>query len=334
MTEKNKLKVGVVGVGALGRHHTRLYTNSKNADLVGIYDANPETAQKISEEFDVPVFSTIESLAEACEGISIAVPATLHHEVTIPLLKMKKHLLIEKPIATTVKDAEEMVKTAEENNVVLGVGHVERFNPAMGSLEKRAGTTRFIEAHRLAMYPPPRPGLHRRGIEVGVVLDLMIHDLDIVLHLVDSEVEQIDSVGVPVLSPDEDIASARIKFKNGCVANVTASRVSPDPMRRFRVFQEDAYISMDYAKGTAVMFKKGPEGIERESIPVDSHNALEKELEDFISCALEAVNTGVITDTKVSGQHGLDALKLAIQISEELQAHNKKYNWIDQSKVQ
>lgn len=325
MSSERKVKVGVIGVGVLGKHHTRLYKQSKNAELMGIYDANPKTAKEVSADFDVKIFPTIKELADACEALSIAVPATIHHEVAVQLLKMKKHLLIEKPIATTVKDAEEIVDLAEKNNVVLGVGHVERFNPVMSFLEKRAGKTRFIEAHRLALYPPPRPGLHRRGTEVGVVLDLMVHDLDIVLHLVDSEVERVDAVGIPVLSKEEDIANARIKFKNGCVANITASRVSVEPMRKFRVFQTDAYISLDYAARSGMIFTKGLLGINKKPIPVDDHNALEKELEDFISCANKAIETGTVPSPKVSGKHGLKTLKLAIKIIGKLHAYNKKY---------
>lgn len=325
MSSGRKLKVGIIGVGVLGKHHTRLYKQSKTAELVGIYDVNPKTAKEVSADFDVKVFSTIKELADACEALSIAVPATIHHEVAIPLLKQKKHLLIEKPIATTVRDAEEIVTLAEKNNVVLSVGHVERFNPVMSFLEKRAGKTRFIEAHRLASYPPPRHGMHRRGTEVGVVLDLMVHDLDIMLHLVDSEVERIDAVGIPVLSKEEDIANARIKFKNGCVANITASRVSVEPMRKFRVFQTDAYISLDYAERSGMIFTKGLLGINKKPIPVDDHNALEKELEDFISCANKAIETGTVPSPKVSGKHGLETLKLAVEIIEKLHAYNKKY---------
>lgn len=322
-----KLKVGVIGVGALGRHHTRLYKASPNTELVGIYDANTEVSERISQEFGVKIFPTIEELATVCEGLSIAVPADRHHEVAIPLLKMGRHLLIEKPLAVTVEQAEEIVRLAEEHKVVLAVGHVERFNPVMSYLERRAGKTRFIEAHRLASYPPPRPGSQPRGTEVGVVLDLMIHDLDIILHLVQSEWEHIDANGIPILSKTEDIASARIRFKNGCVANVTASRVSPEAQRRIRVFQSDAYISLDYGEKSGMLFTKGLLGIEKKPIPVKDHNALQEELEDFIHCANAAFETGVVPPPRVQGKHGLDALRLAIRITDELHAYNKKYGF-------
>ncbi len=321
----DRIKVGVIGVGVLGKHHTRLYKHSKLAELVGIYDANKETVKAVSEEFGVKAYPTIKELATHCDGLSIAVPADLHYEVARDLLTDKKHILVEKPITAKVEHAEELVKLAETNNVVLSVGHVERFNPVMSFLEKQAGKTRFIEAHRLAPYPPARPGMHRRGTEVGVVLDLMIHDLDIILHMVDSEVERVDAVGIPVLSHGEDIANARIKFKNGCVANVTASRVSPEPMRKFRVFLTDAYISLDYADRSGVMYSRGLLGIKKQAVPVEDHNALEKELEDFVKCVQEAKKTGKAPAPKVSGRHGLEALKLAVLITETLHAYNKHY---------
>ena len=320
-----KLKVGVIGVGVLGKHHTRLYKQNKQAELIGIYDANKDAAKAASAEFGVKAYPTIKELASACDGLSIAVPADIHYEIALELLKDRKHILIEKPITSKVEHAEELVQLAEKNNVVLSVGHVERFNPVMGFLEKQAGKTRFIEAHRLAPYPPARPGMHRRGTEVGVVLDLMIHDLDIILHMVDSEVERVDAVGIPVLSKSEDIANARIKFKNGCVANVTASRVSPEPMRKFRVFLTDSYISLDYAERSGVMYTRGLLGIKKIAVPVDDHNALEKELEDFVKCATTAIKSGKAPAPKVTGRHGLEALKLAVLITETLNAYNKHY---------
>lgn len=322
-----KIKVGVIGVGALGRHHARLHNINPEAELVGIYDSNPAIATNIAEEFGVNIFHTIEALAEACEALSIAVPSHLHHEVAVPLLKAGKHLLIEKPIATTVEEAEEMVKLAAENNVVLGVGHVERFNPVMVYLEKMADKARFLEVQRMAPYPPQRPGLHPRGTEVSVILDLMIHDLELILHLVDSEVEKIDANGLAAFSETEDIVNARIQFKNGCVANVNASRISLKPLRRYQVFYTDAYLSLDYAKGSGILHTKDKDHlrVNREAIPVDSHNALEKELEDFISCVGEALETGTSPSTKVSGEKGLAALKLAIEIEQKVREYNEEY---------
>lgn len=323
----SKIKVGVVGVGALGRHHARLYNLNNQADLVGVYDANPSVANAIAKEFDVPVFDSIEGLSQVSDALSIAVPSHLHHEVAVPLLKAKKHLLIEKPIATNINDAQEMVDLAEENNVVLGVGHVERFNPVMLYLEQKADKARFLEVKRLAPYPPERKGIHRRGIEVSVVLDLMIHDLELILHLVNSEVEKIDANGLAALSETEDIVNARIQFKNGCVANVNASRVAPKAARTCRVFYTDAYLSLDYAKRSGILYSKDKENMQvnREKVPVQDHNALEKELEDFLSVVDEAITLGTAPKTKVCGEKGLRALKLALDIETALRAHNEKY---------
>lgn len=320
-----KLRVGVIGAGALGKLHSKFYTLSKSADLIGVYDINPESAAKVAQEFNTKVFDNIKDLAEHCDALSVAVPAHKHFETAIPLLKMKKHLLIEKPLATDVKHGEKMVRLAEKNNLVLGVGHVERYNPILAHLEKCNTNTRFIEAHRLAPFPPSRPGLYPRGTEVGVVLDLMIHDLDIILQLVDAPVEKVDAVGMPILCKDEDIAHARIQFKNGCVANVTASRISQEYSRRFRVFQTNSYITLDYAKKTGLTFSIADGKITSKPLPVNDHNALEVEIEDFISCALETVKTGVVKDMKVSGRHGLEALKLALKIVDKMKKYSGKY---------
>ena len=324
---KNKIKVGVVGVGALGRHHARLYNLNDQADLVGIYDENTDVANAISSEFGVKIYSSIEALAEACDALSIAVPSHLHHEVAVPLLKAKKHLLIEKPIATDLDEATEMVELADKHNVVLGVGHVERFNPVMIYLEQKADKARFLDVQRMAPYPPQRPGIHPRGTEVSVILDLMIHDLELILHLVNSDVETIDANGLPAFSETEDIVNARIQFKNGCVANLNASRIAMKPVRRYNVFYTDAYLSLDYAKRSGILHTKDKENLKviRETIPVDDHNALEKELENFLSVVEEAIETGTAPKTKVCGKKGLRALKLAIDIEEKLREHNEKY---------
>jgi predicted dehydrogenase len=324
-----KLKVGVIGVGALGRHHTRLYNEISNADLVGIYDANEETAKKISEEFGVKIFPTIEELAEACEGINIAVPATLHHQIALPLLKKGKHLLMEKPLASSVQEAGELVRAAEENGCVLEVGHTERYNPVMSFLSEKIENARFIEARRLSPYPPPRPGLYPRGTEVGVVTDLMIHDLELILHMVDSKVAKVEATGIPVLSKTEDIANARITFKNGCIANVTASRINTTALRRMKIYQSDSYISLDYQEKTGFVYTKTDTGISKETVPITDHNALQVELENFITNALIAVETGNVPELKVSGKHGLEALRLAVKITEELHKHNVNYNLYD-----
>ncbi len=323
----DKLKVGVIGVGALGQHHARLYKASENADMVGIFDVNPETAAAVGKEFDLKVFEEWEDLAAECDALSVAVPANFHHSSTMPLLRMGKHVLVEKPIAAKLEEAQDMVNAAAEAGVVLAVGHVERFNPAMDFLEKYAAHTRFIEAHRLACYPPPRPGLPRRGTEVSVVLDLMIHDIDLMLTMVDSEVERFDAVGIPVLSKTEDIVNARIKFKNGSCASLTASRVSQSPMRRFRVFQEDSYISMDYGKHFGMVLKRNRIGLARKDVNLDDKNALAAELEDFIAAVNRTKESGRVCPPRVPGEQGLRALKLATEIEAEVRAYNEHYNF-------
>lgn len=323
----SKVKVGVIGVGVLGRHHARLYNLDDNAEVVGIYDVSAEGAAKVGDEFGLKVFDNYIDLAEKCDALSIAVPATMHYETSMPLLEMNKHLLLEKPIASEVIDGRKLVDMAKQRDLVLGVGHVERFNPAMDFLDRHSAETRFIEAHRLCQYPPARAGQHRRGTEVSVVLDLMIHDLDLILTMVDSEVERIDAVGIPVLSKTDDIANVRLKFKNGTAANITASRVSVDPQRRFRVFLDDCYISMDYANHEAMVLKKNRVGLSRKDISLNEKNALADELSDFVNCVRQTIDTGKVVDPKVSGEDGQKALELAVAISDEIKGYNSKYGF-------
>ena len=327
MSGKQKVKVGVIGVGVLGRYHTNIYSKSPNVELIGVYDAEPKAAQAIANEFNTKAFPTIRELAEQCDALSVAVPATLHHPVAMELISLKKHILMEKPIAADVAEATEMVEAAEKANLVFAVGHVERFNPAMDYLEENKVKPLFIEAHRMAKYPPPRPGLHRRGTEVSVVLDLMIHDLDLILSMVDSEVEKIDAVGTPILSKTEDIANVRIKFVNGAVANVTASRMSPDPMRKLRVFHGDSFTSMDYGNHSGMVYRKGPLGVSRKKVELNEKNALAAEIEDFVTAVSVALeNDGkCIKQPRVSGRDGLKALELAIRITDEIRSYNEKY---------
>ena len=327
MENPEKIKVGVIGVGALGRHHARLYAMNPGAEVVGIFDVQKETAQRVGAELDLKVFDSWQALAEECDALSVAVPATYHGSTTLPLLAMKKHILVEKPIAATVEESEQMVNAAKENAVVFGVGHVERFNPAMDYLESCHTTPCFIEVHRLAKFPPARPGLLPRGTEVSVILDLMIHDIDLVLSLVKSEVESIDVFGAPVLSATEDIVNARIKFVNGCCAALTASRVSQDPMRRFRVFQEDNCISMDLGNHCGTLLKRSGSDIVKEDVELEEKNALAEELDNFLCAVRQTKATGIVADTKVSGVQGLKALQLAVAIEKEARRYNEQYGF-------
>jgi len=251
-----RIKIGVVGVGALGQHHARIYSELPEAQLMGVYDVDAGRAAGIAKKHGVTVFQTLESLVAACEAASVVVPTDRHREVAGLLLQNGLHLLVEKPLAATTAAAEQLVQLANAKKVVLQVGHVERFNPVLGFLDSLQKPPRFIEAHRLAPYPPQREGLPPRGTEVSVVLDLMIHDLEVILHLVRSPVRAIHAVGIPVLSPTEDIANVRLVFENGCVANVTASRISPEKMRKIRTFYPDCYVSLDYQEQSGEIYRK------------------------------------------------------------------------------
>lgn len=315
---ERQIPVGVVGAGKLGWHHARLYSESPHANLVGIYDVNRETADDVAQRLGVRAYLSMEQLAADVDAVSIAVPTNLHDQVGRQWLNWGKHLLIEKPLTESIDQGRALIAKAAEKGLVIGVGHVERFNPVISYLEQRADDPRFIECHRLAPYPPPRPGLPPRGTEVGVVLDLMIHDIDLVLALVKSPVAHVDAVGVPVLSPTEDIANARIRFENGCVANLTASRVTPEPMRKIRVFQNNAYLSLDYQAQSGEIFLKQAGGIHREDVPIHNHNALLMEIEDFVTCVRCAQDGEGRTTPKVSGESGLRALEIAIAIRDAM----------------
>jgi predicted dehydrogenase len=307
-----KVKVGVVGVGSLGQHHARIYSQLEGAELVGLYDVSAGRAQEIAAKHGTRAFASLDELAGAVEAASLVVPTDLHHRTGSELMARGVHLLIEKPIAATTAEAEELVAIAQKKSVILQVGHIERFNPVMSFLEKTSDRPRFIEAHRLAPYPPPREGLHPRGTEVSVVLDLMIHDLEIILHLVRSPVKEIRAVGVPVLSPSEDIANVRLLFENGCVANVTASRISPERMRKIRVFLDDAYLSLDYQNQSGEIHRKTMTGITREDVPIDKAEPLASELAAFVDCVARRGTP------LVSGEHAAEALNLAVAITQQM----------------
>ncbi len=317
-SSQRPVRVGVIGTGSLGRHHTRLYRQSAETELVGVFDQDRDTARAVAHEFGTRCFDELDALLAQAEGISVATPTTCHAEVVSELLERGLHVLVEKPLTETVAQAEQLVRLADDRRLILHVGHVERYNPVLECLNKVPGPPRFIEAHRLAAYPPPRPGLHPRGTEVSVVLDLMIHELEIVLHLVNSKPTRVDAVGVPILSQSEDIANARLTFANGTVANLTASRVSAAPMRRIRVFKNSAYLALDYQerKGEVAYLRDGR--IVREPVPVRQANALQDELHDFVRCIASRRDGGQGCQPRVTGQHGLEALKLAHRVLAEI----------------
>ena len=297
------LRVGIVGAGSIGKNHARIYSELPGIRLAAIQDTNQEAADAIARQYAVPVAATLEEFAGQVDAATVSTPTACHYEVGKFLLDRGKHLLIEKPITETPEQAFELVKLARERGVVLQVGHVERFNPILSALEKRLTKPRFIEAHRLSPYP-------FRSVEIGVVLDLMIHDLEIILHLVRSPVKSIDAVGVPVLSKGEDIANARIRFESGCVANVTASRISPEKMRKIRVFQQDAYLSLDYQNQSGEMFRLVNGMITREPVEIEKDEPLKCELLSFVECSRKGIQP------VVSGSEAAAALELAIEITE------------------
>ena len=311
-TQTNRVKVGVFGVGSLGQHHARIYSLLGNADLVGVYDANPERAAEIAKAHGTTAFQSFDDLASKVEAASVAVPTNHHFEIATRLMEHGIHLMVEKPISVTTDEAEKMVGFARTKQCILQVGHVERFNPVMKFLEERLTAPRFIEAIRLAPYPPPREAGLPRGTEVSVILDLMIHDLDIILHLVRSPVKDVHAVGVPVLSRTEDIANVRLLFENGCVANITASRISQERMRKIRVFQEDTYVSLDYMNQAGQLCRKTGMSIEAMAVPIEKGEPLALELESFLQC-VRTRGTPVVT-----GDHASEALKLAVRIRQRL----------------
>ena len=299
------LRLGVVGVGHIGKNHARLYAETEMANFTAIYDTDAANAAQIAQQYQVRAAASLEEFADLVDAASVATPTNSHFAVARPLLEKGKHLLIEKPIAENTAEASALAELAGQRKLVLQVGHVERFNPVLSALEARLTHPRFIEAHRLSPFP-------NRSTDIGVVLDLMIHDLEIVLHLVRSPLQSIDAVGVPVLSRGEDIANARLRFENGCVANITSSRISPERMRKIRVFQEDAYLSLDYQNQTGEIYRKVGGGIERSEVEIEKEEPLQRQILSFIECA----RTGL--RPKVSGFEATAALELAVEITKRI----------------
>ncbi|MCC6355313.1 MAG: Gfo/Idh/MocA family oxidoreductase [Verrucomicrobiae bacterium] len=300
-----KLKVGVVGVGHIGREHARIYSLLDGVQFAGVYDIDPAVSRSIAQQYDIRTFSSLADMIEAVDAVSVATPTSTHFEVAKPFLTAGRSVLLEKPIADSPDPARELVRMARAGGAVLQVGHIERFNPVLRVLEERLTHPRFIEAHRLSPYPG-------RSTDIGVVLDLMIHDLEVILHLVRSPIRSIDAVGVAVLSRGEDIANARIRFENGCVANITTSRISPEKMRKIRVFQEDTYISLDYQNQSGEIYRKLKSQIVRERVPLEKEEPLRLELQSFVECSRSR------REPVVSGEQGAAALDVAIEITDRI----------------
>ena len=303
-------KTGIVGVGHIGKFHARIYSElaaAGEANFTAVFDTNLENAQAVAEQYGAKAVATLEEFATLVDCASVATPTPYHFNTAQFLLNRGVHLLIEKPITETTEQAQKLVALAQEKQLVLQVGHVERFNPVMAVLEKHLNHPRFIEAHRLSPYP-------NRSVEIGVVLDLMIHDLEVILHLIKSPIQSVDAVGIPVLSKREDIANARIRFENGSVANVTASRISPEKMRKLRVFQEDAYLSLDYGEQSGEIYRKDGFQIVREVVPIERDDALTRQLQSFLECARAG------SQPRVSGNQAAAALELAIRITQAIES--------------
>jgi predicted dehydrogenase len=339
----SKVKVAVLGTGSLGQNHVRIYSELAATGLVeftGIFDTSADTARKIAAKHGTRVFASIAELAAASDAVNIVTPTTTHFELAKSLLQQGKHVLVEKPMTDNTAQAAELVQLAQQKNCVLQVGHVERFNPVFKYLETVATQPRFIECHRLSPYPA-------RSMDIGVVLDLMIHDLDVVLAFVKSPVTSVDAVGIPVLSKSEDMADVRLRFANGCVANLNASRVSPERMRKIRVFSgptNPCCISLDYrlqegfiyrvardgeeessllkkvlaaklgiGKDSTIVSQFGGKKIVREPVPIAKDEPLKLELQSFVNCVREKLTP------VVSGESAKRALDLAFEITRQIQ---------------
>ncbi len=334
-----KLKVAVIGAGHLGKEHARIYSEIPEVSLVGVVDTNKDTGEAVARRCKTRYYSSVKEVLNKVDVASVVVPTKSHYEITRDLLNNGIHVLVEKPMTGTVSEAEDLIKLSRQSSTILQPGYIERFNPALEAIKKLDVSVKFIECHRLSPFT-------FRSADIGVVLDLMIHDIDIILYLSKSKVKKIDAVGVNVIADKEDIANARIQFENGCVANITASRVSFEPMRRIRLFSENSYISLDYQKQEALIYKKSPKltlksidtkskGVSNitdlknfsfgdmlkiERIKMDNQEPLRKELESFIDC----VKNG--KQPVVSGEEGIKAIKIAALIREEINKNLKLAN--------
>ena len=310
-----KVRVAVVGTGEFGRNHARVYRELENAELAGVFDQDGSRAREIAKDFQTRAFQGIAELRGAIDAASVAVPTEAHREIGCALLEMGIDVLIEKPMARTVREADELIGAAERNRRILQVGHVERFNPAVLAVEPLVNRPLFFEVHRLGVFTP-------RSLDVDVIYDLMIHDLDILLALVKEPVVEVKAVGIPVLTEKVDIAHARLEFAGGAVANVTASRVSTERVRKMRFFQQHEYLSLDYARRDALRIgvkRPGPQPeFAFEKLPAPAVEPLRAEVEAFV----EAVRTRAAP--KTDGLSGRAALELATRVMESIREHAER----------
>jgi predicted dehydrogenase len=301
----HKIKVGVIGVGHLGSSHAKVYSRLEDVELTGVCDCNIERAIEIGKKYHANSYSDYENLFDKIDAASIVVPTSLHYNIAKDFLNHNIHVLIEKPITKTLSEADELIEIAKDKKLILQVGHIERFNSAVLAIEPYLKKPKFIECQRLGPF-------YKRVKDVGVVLDLMIHDIDIVLGLIEQDVVNIEAVGLSTISDYEDVANVRLNFADGTIADITASRVTKDIVRKIRIFQEDSYISLDYANEEVAIFTKTQNRILKKKVKIKKEEPLKKELESFIEC----VRTG--KRPVVSGIEGRRALQVALEIIEKI----------------
>jgi predicted dehydrogenase len=305
----NRLRVAVIGVGHLGQHHARLLGSMDGVDFVGVVDTKPGRAEEVAAKYGAKAWPAASDLIGRIDAVTIAVPTVSHLDVALPFLERGIAALIEKPLAPTVADAERLMSTAARSGATLAAGHTERFNPAVVAALPLVSNPRFVEVHRLGTFP-------ERSLDIDVIFDLMIHDLDLLLGAVRSDVVSIEAVGVNVLTPRIDIANARLRFASGCIANVTASRISRERVRKVRFFQHDSYVSIDYAAQEVEVYRLAPRGtvppIQGGKLDIVNDEPLRRELIDFVDAVRRKREPGV------TGQAGRDALELATRIAEKM----------------
>jgi predicted dehydrogenase len=306
----DKLRVAVIGVGHLGSIHAKIYKELSNCSLVAVCDTDKVRLGEVAQGLNVPGYQDYREIFGKVDAVSVATPTKLHYAVASDCLEHGLHALVEKPFTPNLKEADSLINIAKDNNLTLQVGHIERFNSAFNATQKIIKEPKFIECHRLSPFP-------NRSLDVGAVLDIMIHDIDIILGLVSSPIDHIESVGINVLTHFEDIANSRITFKNGCVANLTASRISDEIMRKIRIFQENTYISLDYKSAEAWVYRKGLLNISKENLPIEKEQPLQKELQAFVDCVINK------KEPIVSGVVARQALAVALEIQDQIWRKNK-----------
>ena len=303
------MRVAVIGVGHLGQHHARIYAAMDGVELAGVVDTNPGRAEEIARKFGTRVIADARELVGRVDAVSVAVPTEAHVAVSLPFVEAGTAVLVEKPLAASLDDADRLVEAAEKAGAVLAAGHTERFNPAIEAARPLIKSPRFIEVHRLGTFP-------ERSLDIDVIFDLMIHDLDLLLALVESEVVSVEAVGVNVLTPRTDIANARLRFASGCIANLTASRISRERVRKIRFFQHNTYVSVDYAAREVEAYQLVPQdgrpAIHGGKLPVADDEPLRRELADFVEAARMKRRPGV------TGREGREALALATLVADKM----------------